>query len=179
MLPNGNYKSIYELTVSEREEMSKIWERRENVSVKRPRKHNFPSLVVSDAHRASILIRYNMPYTQLICLYIYSTSDFVISEPEGEYHDDAKVHDDSGVQVRHTASTSQSCIDPALQVETHRDERHNSPVIDQTEYPTMSTGELILVARENEEFHTDYFRSIEVVSRLYYLHCGLNYHYNQ
>jgi len=52
-----NYKSIYELAVSEREEMLKIWERRENVSVKRPRKSNFPPLVISDAHRASIPTR--------------------------------------------------------------------------------------------------------------------------
>src|SRR5258708_26821826 len=56
-ISNGNYTSIYELTTSEQEEMLKIWERRENVSIKRPRKYNFPPLIVSDAHRASILTR--------------------------------------------------------------------------------------------------------------------------
>ena len=72
MQPNGNDKSIYELTASEQEDMSKIWERRENVSVKRPRKHNFPPLVVSDAHRASILTRYSItPSTPLISSFAY------------------------------------------------------------------------------------------------------------
>jgi hypothetical protein len=56
--PFPKHEHLWQLSDFELSEMKKIWERRSKVPVKRTKKTNIPPLLISNAHRARIPIRY-------------------------------------------------------------------------------------------------------------------------
>jgi hypothetical protein len=57
-VPVNNYESQWKLSSFEHAEMKNIWAKRQEVSVKRPKRSNIAPLVVSDAHRSGNPARY-------------------------------------------------------------------------------------------------------------------------
>ena len=56
--PFTKHEHLWKLTDFELSEMKKIWEKRSKVTAKRTKRLNIPPLVISDAHRAQIPVRF-------------------------------------------------------------------------------------------------------------------------
>ena len=57
-VPVNNHESLWRLSNFENAEMKNIWAKRQDVSVKRPKRSNIPPLVVSEVHRSHIPVMY-------------------------------------------------------------------------------------------------------------------------
>ena len=57
-VPVDNYAAQWRITSFEQGEMKNIWAKRQDISVKRPKRSNMAPLVVSEAHRSGIPAKY-------------------------------------------------------------------------------------------------------------------------